>query len=440
MKKLLMALALMPLMVIAETWTDPSTGIIWTYISRNDGTASLGTGWGDFMTTAVPVSTCGALTVPASINGRSVTIIEEFAFDGCYGLTSVVIPPTVTEVRSYAFNDCSALMSVTMPSSVVNVGRGAFAGCERLTSVMIPSSVASIGADVFSTCSLLTEIIVDPSNGVYASEDGVLYNKTESELIQCPAGKTGALTISSGVTSIGDNAFFGCSGLKCVTMPSSVARIGYQAFRGCSGLTSVTMPSSVTSIDGSAFSGCSGLTEIVVDSANGVYASEDGVLYDKTESELIQCPAGKAGALTIPFGVTSIGSSAFSDCSELTSVTIPSSVKSIGSAFPGNSRLTEIVVDSNNKVYATEDGVLYNKTKSELIQCPAGKTGTLTIPSSVTSIRSSAFYGCSGLTSVTMPSNVTSIGDYAFYECSDLTSVTLPSSVTSIGRGGVFRL
>ncbi len=138
------------------------------------------------------------------------------------------------------------------------------------------------------------------------------------------------------VTSIGESAFDYCSGLTSVTIPNSVTSIGTFAFSGCSGLTSVTIPNSVTSIGESAFDYCSDLTEINVDENNTAYSSIDGVLFNKSQTELVCYLGGKQGAYTIPNSVTSIGGSAFSGCKGLTSVTIPNSVTSIGgSAFSG---------------------------------------------------------------------------------------------------------
>ncbi len=135
------------------------------------------------------------------------------------------------------------------------------------------------------------------------------------------------------------------------------------------------------------------------------------VLYNKAGTVLICYPGGKSGGFTIPDSVTSIAGYAFWQCSGLTS----------------------IVVDASNTGYSSQDGVLYNKAKTVLIQYPGGKSGGFTIPDSVTSIGDGAFGGCTGLTSVTIPDSVTSIGDYAFYHCSGLTSVTIPNGVTSIG-------
>ncbi len=170
----------------------------------------------------------------------------------------------------------------------------------------------------------------------------------------------------------------------------------------------ITIPSDidgkkVTSIGSSAFSGCTSLTSIM-----------------------------------ISYNVTSIGSSAFSGCTSLTSIMISYNVTSIGNlAFSGCTSLTNITVDSGNKYYSSKDGVLYNKSKTGLVCCPGGKK-SVTIPSGVTSIEWGAFYSCKSLTSITIPSSVTSIGNVAFYYCISLTSITIPSSVTSIGNNVFF--
>ena len=140
--------------------------------------------------------------------------------------------------------------------------------------------------------------------------------------------------------------------------------------------------------------------------------------------------------IIIEEGVTSIGNYAFSGRSSLESIEIPEGLTSIGySAFSGCNSLQSINVDMNNKNYISEDGILFNKEKTEIIRYPAGKKDITeyTIPSTVISIEDSAFEGCSSLKNITIPERMTSIGNSAFYECSSLESIEIPEGVTSIG-------
>jgi len=190
------------------------------------------------------------------------------------------------------------------------------------------------------------------------------------------------------------------------------------------------------------FEDCTNLTSINVDPESGTYCSIDGVLMRKTETGLMlsKCPKGKKGGYSIPSSVTEIGEFAFAGCSGLTSVTIPPSVTKINGSASGCTSLTSINVDPESGAYCSIDGVLMMKTKTGLIllEYPEGKKGGYSIPTSVTKIGWSAFYGCTGLTSVTIPSSVTYIGSYAFKGCSGLTSVTIPPSVTKIGDSAFY--
>ena len=223
-----------------------------------------------------------------------------------------------------------------------------------------------------------------------------------------------SVTIPNSVTSIGDGAFYACSGLTSVSIPNSVTSIGEEAFSGCSGLTSITIPNSVTSIGDGVFDYCSGLTSIDVASENTHYSSIDGVLYNYAQDTLIRCPGAKT-SVTIPNSVTSIGRHAFDYCSGLTSIDVA----------------------SGNTHYSSTDGVLYNYAQDTLILCPKAKS-SVNIPSSVTFIGAWAFYACSGLTSITIPNSVTYIGYGAFYGCSGLTSVIIGNSVTYIGMSAFY--
>ena len=226
------------------------------------------------------------------------------------------------------------------------------------------------------------------------------------------------------VTSI-ESAFDGCSGLTSVTIPTRVTSIGNSAFSGCSGLTSVTIPNSVTSIGKNAFYGCSGLTSVTWNAKNyPAFSSSSLNPFYNIRTQITEFIIGDE--------VTSIPAYMCYGMSNLKSVTLPTSVTSIGSyAFSICSGLTSIKVANGNNIYDSRNdcnAVIETASNTIIIGCK-----TTIIPTSVTSIGTSAFYGCSGLTSVTIGNSVTSIGDYAFSGCSGLTSVTIPNSVTSIG-------
>ncbi len=271
-------------------------------------------------------------------------------------------------------------------------------GGYSFNSVVIESGVTSIGEDAFQGCTGLKSVTIPVS-----------VTSIGSSAFEDCTGLT-SITIPDSVTNIGNRAFFDCTGLTSVTIGNSVTSIGKRAFSGCTGLTSVTIPDSVTNIGEYAFSGCTGLTSIhIPDSVTSI----DKYAFTK-------CTGLKS--VTIPDSVTSIGERAFEYCTGLTSITIPDSVTSIGwGAFSGCSRLTSVTIGNS----VTSIG------RSAFDDCTS--LTSVTIPDSVTSIGYSAFSGCTGLTSVTIPDSVTSIGKYAFTKCTGLTNVTIPDSVTSIG-------
>ena len=331
-----------------------------------------------------------SITIP-----DSVTSIGDSAFLDCTGLTNVTIGGSVTSIGWGAFRDCTGLTSVTIPNSVTSIGGWAFWGCNKIqniyitdigawcnisgldilmeygannknlyinnelaTSITIPNGVKAIPSSAFEGCTGLTSITIPDS--VTSIGYGAFYECT---------GLT-SITIPDSVTSIGEGAFWVCAGLTSITIPDSVTSIGERAFDGCTGLTSVTIPDRVTIIGDSAFSYCSSLTSITIpdsvtsignsafyrcDNLQDIYITDiaawcnisglDNLMLFGSNNKNLYINNELATSIIIPNGngVKAIPSHAFRGCTELTSITIPDSVTSIGyNAFRNCTGLTSI--------------------------------------------------------------------------------------------------
>ena len=237
-------------------------------------------------------------------------------------------------------------------------------------------------------------------------------------------GLTGVLTIPNQVNSIESYAFYNCTGITDFKLSTTLASIGEYAFYLCNGVTTFTLPATLSSIGNLSFGYCNSNTQFAIDAANLSYSVLNGVLFNKDQTRLVYFPTGKSGAYSIPATVMTIAGNAFNGCSQVMSVTIPNSLTTVEShAFCYNNSLTSISTVSDQLNFASIDGVLFNKNQSELIVCPSGKSGSYTIPGTVTNLRESAFYSCSKLNSITIPASITTIGNTAFANCSGLTSI-----------------
>ena len=341
-------------------------------------------------------------------------------------------------VCDMAFSLCSSLTEIVIPNSVASIGDSAFLGCESLTEVVIPNSVVCINGNPFHGWNGKLECL-SPS---FVYEDNILFNKDKSRIISFINLKLTSYVIPVGVTSIGDEAFWGCSSLSDIVIPDGVTSIGDEAFGGCTSLSSLVIPDSVTSIGESAFDNCESLTNISIpksvtsigDRAFSGCSSLAEILIPNSVTNIGKfafCGCSSLADVVIPDGVTSIGNNAFMSCSSLEYISLPKSVICLNGNpfFNWNGKLECL---SPNFIY--EDKVLFDKDKNAIIAFRDKDTTSYVIPDSVTNIGDSAFRGCSSLSDIVIPDGVTSIGDEAFGGCTSLSSLVIPDSVTSIGE------
>jgi hypothetical protein len=343
---------------------------------------------------------------------------------------NVVIPSDVYAIADIAFYG-SRITSVVMGETLQSIGRQAFAECRNLESVSIPASVTYIGDDAFDRAGV-SAINVAAGNAVYSSVDGVLFTKDKSQLLQYPMEKTAAAyNIPDGVEKIRERAFHNNNSLESVSIPASVKYIGddafdlagvsainvaagntayssadgvlftkdkswlmhypmrktaaaynipdgvesirTRAFRDNNFLQSVTVPASVRSIEYIAFESCQSLRSIEVSEANAVYASVDGMLLNKSKTELIRYPGGKPGKVVIPASVTDIGWICFWNCTKPDSMLIPASVQKIEPDFGNFHNLRHMAVYWSQPLAVPDDLFKSVNLSNTTLSVPPGR-------------------------------------------------------------------
>lgn len=280
-KRLLTAVVMMMLTMLcavsvnAYYYSDDN----FNYSTNSDGT----------ITISKYIGTAAEVTIPDTYNGMTVTSIYNYAFEKNTNITSVTVSDNVTSIGVRVFEGCTNLKTISM-NSVKKIGSYAFYGCTNLETVSM-NSLETIGMCAFLDCTNLKSVSMNS------------------------------------VKLIDYSAFTSCKSLTDIILPDSVETIGSAAFSNCTGITSIVIPKNVTSIGEGAFGGMTSLPGITVDESNAYFCTDSGILFNKDKTTLICYPAGKSGAsYEIPNSVTTISRSGFSNCTGLTSITIPNSV------------------------------------------------------------------------------------------------------------------
>lgn len=420
----------------------------------------------------------------ADLSSLSIEDISIGMFYKCTSLKEIAIPENIKTICTFAFSGCSALSRISLPDSLEKISTSAFENCTNLAGADIPANVSVIENNVFSGCTNMKYINAAAGNENFSSEDGVLFNAGKTKIVRYPPKKDGSeytvpasvetigaaafegsllknvkftglslrivedeafcrcreletLKFPKGTLSVGSKAFMDCTSLIWADFPNSVETIGDSVFDSCLKLEYFDVPSKTSHIGNTVFYNCPALYEIRVIEGNKYYTSENGVLFNKKQTELIQYPADKLERdYVIPDRVTTIAWYAFYRCSELEVVFIPKKVTSIGyQAFGCCAKLSDIYVNEDNKNYADIEGVLFDKEGLELIQYPSGRNDEpdYEIPDGTVSIYPYAFY-CAQPEKITFPETLRSIGVGAFYRCRQLKTLVLSGNVEKIGE------
>jgi hypothetical protein len=346
-----------------------------------------------------------------------------------YNITSAVSPYNISVTAGGTYTGDVIIPSTVSYNdtvfSVTSVYTNAFNGSNELKSITLPNSIASIGTGAFYGCTGLQSIYLDAANPYFLFTNGILYNKSQSQIICCLTNTTGKIEIPQTVTTILSGAFYGCTEIKSVVIPNSVNSINSQAFYNCTGLADVIIGDSTNtgirssvSIQSTAFNGCAGLTTL---SLNVPIAS-----YYYPFQNLISLKT-----LTIGNSVSTIDNIIFSALPELSKVILgqsklnPVNITVAPGAFKGSNKLDSLVLNCN----------LQNTNYINNATSPFSSISVLAIGEKVSSIGNSVFNGCTKLINVNVSNGVTSIGNNAFVGCTSVTDFTLGSSVSQLGTG-----
>ncbi len=479
---------------LAEINVYDVEGVSDPVFTSEDGVLLERTASGKTKLALVPMAKTGTYRIPAGVSE-----IPEAAFAGS-ALSKVIVSPDVTVIGREAFRDATNLTSVVFEvgteSLPLTIGTRAFMNCTKLAKITLPARLSDIklqrytldgtSIDVetvenaFAGCIALEAINVASNNQTYKSIDNVLFTKDGKTLLLAPASLSGTYVIPEGTTSVSAGAFVGCSHLEEIRIPSTLAVVDECAFYGLESLKKVTFSGTSfrdLSVGKYAFRNCESLEDVVLEDGSRLATLGEGAFMGCTSLE----------AFTVPATMTNIGASAFADCSELATISfanggktlefganafqncvalsvvnLPANVSKIPGVFAGCTSLTEVNVDPASTFFKSEDGVVYDFAKTEIVFFPQGKSGEYEIPATVTTINNGVFQNVTKLTKLTINNTITYIGDNAFngasipviefvgeakgtlvigdnaFKNATLGTLTLPAHTVSIGNSAFY--
>ena len=398
--------------------------------------------------TLVPMAKSGTFRTPAGV-----TEIPEAAFAGS-ALSKVIVSAEVTTIGREAFRDALNLTSVVFEvaadgsSTPLTIGTRAFLNCTKLAKITLPARLTEIklqrytldgttvkvgeSENAFEGCLSLEAITVASNNQNYKSIDDVLFSKDGRTLLLAPATLSGTYVVPEGTRNVSAGAFIGCNNLEEVVLPSTLVLIGDCAFYGLGNLEVVTFKgTSFTdlSVGKYAFRNCDDLETVTLEEGSRLATLGEGAFMGCKSLEAFSVPATmiKMGAsvfadctslATIDFAADGktleFGANAFQNCTALTTVNLPANVSKIPGVFAGCTSLSAVNVDPASTYFTSEDGVVYDVDKTEIIFFPSGKSGEYATPDTLTTINNGVFQNVKNITKMTISNSVTYIGSDAF--------------------------
>ena len=339
----------------------------------------------------------GTLTIPASV-----TKIGEGAFANLEGLKTIIIPGTCKEIAKNAFANNSTLENVIMQEGVEKIGSEAFKNCTSLKSVQMANTVNELSDNVF-----MGDISLETIN------------------------------ISLSLNKISNFTFSECRNLKEITIPEGIESIESYAFSYCINLKSINIPKSMKTINGTAFRGNSALTRIEVDEENTNFEFKNGILLGNNKQEMciILESSITSNVFTVPEGVTILRNRQLSSL-KIDTIVIPSTVNSIEKGF-FSSNIVKVSIDTENSNYESDGKAVYTKGKERLVRYYSNDN-IVTLSNETHYIETSAFQNQTNLIQINLPSTLCSIGSEAFSGCSRLTELTLGEKVDNFNSLSIY--